>query len=197
MKPELKTILRPALILMAICLVVTAALAGANEWTKGPIAEQEAAAEQAARTEVLPAASAFRTIDGTENVWIGLNGSDTVGYVIITQSNGYGGALRVMTGISADGAVTGVSILSNNETVGLGANCVKSGFRAQFGTTLPENGFSVYKNGGNVPAEGGVEALTGATITSNAVVRAVNEAADIYRSITGSAEGSVQNGSEK
>ena len=118
-----------------------------------------------------------------KNVWIGAaNGAD-VGCVCITQTNGYGGALRVMTGISADGAVTGVSILKNSETVGLGANCVKESFRSQFVGAVPEKGYSVYKAGGDVPASGGIAALTGATITSNAVVAAVNEALQLYRTL--------------
>ena len=131
---------------------------------------------------MLPGASEFRA-SGTENVWIGAaNGAD-VGCVCITQTNGYGGALRVMTGISADGAVTGVSILKNSETVGLGANCVKESFRSQFVGAVPEKGYSVYKAGGDIPASGGIAALTGATITSNAVVAAVNEALQLYRTL--------------
>lgn len=182
MKLDWKQIVRPAAVLTIICVVVTAVLGGANALTKDAIAAQEAVAEQAARAEVLPGASEFRA-SGTENVWIGAaNGAD-VGCVCITQTNGYGGALRVMTGISADGAVTGVSILKNSETVGLGANCVKESFRSQFVGTVPEKGYSVYKAGGDVPASGGIAALTGATITSNAVVAAVNEALQLYRTL--------------
>lgn len=177
-----KQILRPAAVLTAICVIVTAVLSGANELTRDAIAAQEAAAEQAARTEVLPKATAFRA-SGTENVWIGsVDGAD-VGYVCITQSNGYGGALRVMTGISSDGVVTGVSILSNSETVGLGANCVKESFRSQFVQQIPADGYAVYKAGAAQPDSGGIAALTGATITSNAVVAAVNDAVALYRSI--------------
>ena len=169
MKLDWKQIVRPAAVLTIICVVVTAVLGGANALTKDAIAAQEAAAEQAARAEVLPGASEFRASD--------------VGCVCITQTNGYGGALRVMTGISADGAVTGVSILKNSETVGLGANCVKESFRSQFVGAVPEKGYSVYKAGGDVPASGGIAALTGATITSNAVVAAVNEALQLYRTL--------------
>ena len=69
---------------------------------------------------------------------------------------------------NADNAVTGVSIVDHAETSGLGANCVKESFRNQFiGAT---GGLAVNKDGGTI------DALTGATITSRAVTRAVNNA---------------------
>ena len=181
MKPDWKQIVRPAVVLTVICVVVTALLGGANELTRDAIAAQEAAAEQAARSEVLPEAKEFRSSDA-ETVWIGSAGGADVGYVCITQANGYGGRLRVMTGVSADGEVTGVSILSQNETVGLGGSCVKPSFRSQFLGRIPDGGYSVYKAGSD-PYSGGIAALTGATITSNAVVSAVNEAVRICQSM--------------
>ena len=90
------------------------------------------------------------------------------GYVVEVTPSGFGGEIDMVVGISADGTVTGVSIISMSETSGLGANATKEGFRAQY---LGKTGaLAVSKDGGEI------DALTGATITSRAVTRGVNSA---------------------
>lgn len=186
MKLDMKTVLRPALILMVICLIVTAGLGGVDALTKDRIAQLAAEAEQKARAEVLPVAETFEAVNEENTIFAGKDSTGAVtGYVIVTETSGYGGKLRAMTGITAAGEVTGVTILSHNETVGLGANCTKESFRIQFLGVLPEGGYAVYKMGGTVPAQGGVEALTSATISSSAVVKAVNDAVAIFRAQEG------------
>jgi electron transport complex protein RnfG len=185
MKLDLKTILRPALTLMLICLIVTAGLGGVDALTKDRIAQLAAEAEQQARAEVLASAESFDTISDTLYAGKGTDGTLT-GYVIITEANGYGGKIRVMTGIAINGEVTGISILSHNETVGLGANCAKESFWQQFLGLIPGNDkYTVYKFGAAAPAEGGIEAVSSATISSTAVVKAVNDAVAIFRTQEG------------
>ncbi len=74
----------------------------------------------------------------------------------------------MVVGIAADGAVSGVSIISMSETSGLGANAAKEGFRSQFAGK--SGTLAVNKDGGEI------DAITGATITSRAVTRGVNAA---------------------
>ena len=183
-----KEIIRPAATLTIICLLITAALAVTDSVTKGPIAELATQKELTSRQQVLPQAASFEEIEGTGEVTAPCKALDSagnvVGYVIVTSANGYGGSVKVMTGILPDGTVAGVTILEQSETVGLGANCEKESFRSQFEQALPDEGFSVYKAGQTVPENGGIEALTSATITSNAVVKAVNSAAEVFRSLT-------------
>ncbi len=185
MKLDLKTILRPALTLMIICLIVTAGLGGVDALTKDRIAQLAAEAEQQARAEVLTTADSFEAL--SNKLYIGKDSAGAkIGYVIITEASGYGGKVRVMTGIDVDGAVTGVSILSHNETVGLGANCTKESFWGQFLGKIPGgNKYTVYKFGTAAPSEGGIEAISSATISSNAVVKAINEAVTIFRAQEG------------
>ena len=121
--------------------------------------------------------------------YVGLDSAgQPVGYVITVNGKGYGGSIKVMTGIGADGAVTGVVILSHSETVGLGANAEKEDFRNQYKQPAPAEGFSVYK-AGQSGGEGKILAMTGATITSNGVTAAVNQALEIYGKL--SKEGGV------
>ena len=191
MKLNAKDVLRTALPLILICVIVAAALGMTNELTKGPIAALTEKTELAARREVFPEAENFEEMvdTGAEfSPYIAKDAAgETVGYVFTTTGSGYGGKIKVMTGIDMDGNVTGISILSQSETVGLGANCEKESFREQFEQKIPAEGFSVYKKGTAAP-EGGIEALTSATISSQAVVTAVNHAVELYQTI---AEGGI------
>ena len=76
-----------------------------------------------------------------------------------------------MTGVDIDGKVTGVNILSHSETAGLGAKAAETSFRDKFVGLV--NGITVSKD---KAGENSIDAITGATITSRAVVNAVNAA---------------------
>ena len=175
MKLNARNVLKPALILCAICLCVTALLVGTNVLTAATIAQNAVEKEEASRRVVLPDASSFEV---EEDCAVGYADGAVVGYVYVTSAKGYGGDVQVMVGISAEGTVTGVAILDHDETPGLGANCKREDFRAQYEQTVPANGFTVVKN--QKTSGGQVEALTGATITSRAVTQAVNEACALY-----------------
>ena len=90
-----------------------------------------------------------------------------------------------MTGIDAEGAITGVVILSHDETPGLGANAEKPDFLNQFLQQAPEGGLKVIKY--QTPGEGQIQAMTGATVTSTAVTNAVNQAIAQYNTVKGGA----------
>ena len=104
-----------------------------------------------------------------------------MGYVFTTTASSYGGQIRVMTGISTDGTITGVSLLEISDTPGLGMNAEREEFRAQYEKPAPPDGFTVLKNG--TPDDTQISAMTGATITSQAVTDAVNEAVAQYYAI--------------
>ena len=176
MKITAKDILKPALILFVICLVVTALLAGTNLLTKDKIAEQSALEAEQSRKVVLSDADSFEEADG---YYIGKANNETVGYVFQTEAKGYGGAVKVMTGISADGQITGVVILEHSETPGLGANAERL-FTDQL-SRLRRKGITLVKN--KAPSDGEIEAMTGASITSRAVTNAVNEAITKYNTV--------------
>lgn len=176
MKLDMKEVLKPAALLCAICLLVTALLVGTNMMTEGKIAQNAVEKAEATRRVVLPAATDFEL---EEDCAVGYANGEIVGYVFTTDgAGGYGGVIQVMTGIATDGTITGVAILSHAETPGLGANCEKDDFRAQYCQAAPDGGFTVVKN--QEASAGQVEALTGATITSRAVTNAVNEAVALF-----------------
>ena len=179
MKLDAKSVLAPAAVLFAICVVVAAALAGTNALTRDRIAQAAAQKAEESRMVVLPGAESFEERDSH---YAGLDGAgQTVGYVFETEGKGYGGTVKVMTGISTEGEITGVVVLSHSETPGLGANAEKESFREQYKQPVGDlaGGISVVKF--QAPAEGEIQAMTGATITSAAVTNAVNSAIELYQ----------------
>ncbi|QAT50451.1 RnfABCDGE type electron transport complex subunit G [Caproiciproducens sp. NJN-50] len=183
MKLSAKEILKPTMILVAICLVMTALLAFTNMATKDTIAAQNAKDAEESRRVALPTAESFEQSAKNEDCYVGKKGSDIAGYVFTTEASSYGGKIQVMTGIDKDGKVTGVILLSTSDTPGLGLNAQKDSFRDQYKQKAPEKGFEVVKGGG--AKEGQINAMTGATITSKAVTTAVNEAIEDYQKVKG------------
>ncbi len=181
MKLNPKEIVRPALSLFLICIIVSALLAVTNSVTAGLIEEQNLKTAEAARKAVCPDADSFEEGDETGSFYIAKSGGKTIGYVFTTEARGYGGDLEVMTGISVDGTITGTSILTINETPGLGMNAQKDSFRDQYLQPAPEGGFTLITSG--TPGEGEISAMTGATITSRAVTDAVNQAVERYHQV--------------
>lgn len=180
-----KEIIVPILVLLIICAGITAILASINGITAEPIAQQAEQKAQQARAIVLPDAQEYEEVDieadGVSDCYKGTKDGETVGYTFTASANGYGGAVEIMVGIESEsGEISGVSILSQSETPGLGANAVKTEFTDQF--KQPAQELKVIKNA--EPADGEVEALTGATITSTAVTNAVNSAVAAYEEMT-------------
>ncbi len=178
-----KIILKTALSLFLICAVAAGLLGAINMITSPIITKNNENAADEARLQVLSSADSFELMtadDGTAYYEGRLDGEIT-GYVFTTSASGYGGTVEVMTGITVDGTVSGISILTINETPGLGMNAKKDSFLSQF--TGQTGAFSVVKN--KAPKSNEILAITSATITSGAVTNAVNEAIEIYKSVKG------------
>ena len=89
------------------------------------------------------------------------------GFVIETATQGYAGEISMLIGVSNEGTVTGLQVREMKETLGLGGNALTDcEFLAQF-----------LKTSGDAEVGTNVDAITGATVTSNAVTRCVNSAA--------------------
>ncbi len=185
-KFNLKDILNPTISLFLICLIVTLLLAGTNILTKTSIHDQKVKNDESSKKVVLPTATLFNEKSYEDITYsVGINNDGIVtGYVFNTKAKGYGGTIEVMTGISSDSKVSGVTIISQNETPGLGANIKNNGFKSQFYTYTPQGGFILKK--GNASKDNEINAITGATISSNAVNSAVNEALSLYEKIISS-----------
>lgn len=114
------------------------------------------------------------TVDGVD-VWIGRSGDGKeICRVIKASERGYSSTIKMLVAVSSDGRCRSVAILEQNETPGLGTNVTSEKFLAQFkGKTLDE--MKLAKDGGKI------DAITGATISSKAAVKAARNGMEAGR----------------
>lgn len=186
---KLKEILIPTVSLFVICLCVTALLAVTNAVTKDAIAYQQELSAAESRQAVCPEAVDFEKVEydvqGVECYKALDESGNLIGYAISSASRGYGGDVKVMTGINAeDGSVIAINVYDNSgETPGLGVNTSGEKFTSQFAGLSSGTGVTVDKDAGKNPDSVAVDSVTGATISSRAVVDAVNQAFDAYNAV--------------
>lgn len=188
-KAEIMSSVKDGVILFAITLIAGLLLGFFYQITKDPIAKQQELAVQKACAEVFADASfeaityapstELQEVFASEGVEIGTvfealdAQGEVVGYVVETTSgNGYGGDIVLYVGITKEMNVSGVSILSIAETPGLGMKAedvLIPQFKDKAATT-----FTYSKTGAVASSE--IDAISGATITTKAVVQAVNGA---------------------
>jgi electron transport complex protein RnfG len=185
-------IVKLALILGLICAVAAGALAYTNEMTYERIAGQIEQAKQDALRAVLPGADSFRlepellaaaqakdaSLRVVTEMYTGQGDSGQVGTAYVVTVTGYGGPITLMAGVGPF-AITGVKIVeASNETPGLGAKIKDPAFQAQFAGKTFAGPLLLVKNA--TSAEDEVQAVTAATLSSSAVLRAVNAATGVY-----------------
>lgn len=174
---NIKEIIRIGFILFAITAISALLLAYANKTTAPLIAENNQKKTDAAMKVVFPDGDSFEKLEiEAENVTEAYAAKDssgnTIGACIVSSDKGYGGEIKIIAGFDKDKKITGVDILTHSETPGLGANAANPEFKNQFaGKTSPIE--AVKGDAG----ENQISAMSGATITSKAVTRAVNSAA--------------------
>ena len=176
--------------LLIITLVAGLLLGVVYEITKAPIAAEQQRAKEDAYKEVFSDADTFEEIEVTEqetNEILKEQGMDAtineimrvldkngsfLGYVLtVTDHEGYGGDIQFAMGVREDVTVNGISFLSISETAGLGMKAQEDDFKNQFAGKSVEQ-FVYTKNGAKEDDE--IDAISGATITTNAVTNGVN-----------------------
>ncbi len=192
------SIVRDTLILTVITLIAGLLLGLVYQITKEPIAQQEESAKTEAYKAVFAEADSFEPIveaeDADLSAYLKQNGfsqsineimeakdasGEVLGYAInITTPEGYGGDITFSLGVKNDGTLNGIEILSIGETAGLGMNATKDDFKNQFKDKKAEE-FKVTKTGAQ--SEDEIDALSGATITSRAMVGGVNAGLCAFR----------------
>ncbi len=197
----MKETIKNALILFMITLVAGALLGVVYEMTKEPIRAQAEIAEQrayeavfegadfadytgydaAGAAELLASDSSFShvSIDGVKLASI--NG-ECVGYVILLTSMGYGDKITWTMGLTDDGRVNGISLISINETPGLGMNAQKVIVPQLADIEIPEDGnFEVIKTTDQETDT--IDAISGATVTSTAITNGINAGILYYNEV--------------
>ena len=196
----MKEIMLNSLKLFLITLIAGLLLGTVYEITKEPRKKQEEKTKQTAYEKVFEAAHSFEEMDYDKKeleTYISDNGykpsiayidgivkaldgdKNVVGYVItVTDKEGYGGNIQFTIGIQSDGTINGVSFLSIEETAGVGMKAKENKFKSQFEGRKVDS-FEYTKNGAT--ADNQIDAISGATITTNAVTNGVNTGILAYK----------------
>ena len=177
---------KPVIALTLIAAIAGVALSGVYSMTKGTIDLQELQKKTAAYKEVCPEAETFELVDAAEELiakqdekaspkinefYVGKTADGQVaGYAASVTAKGFGGDVTMALGLTPDGAVRKIAFTELNETAGLGMEADKAPFKDQF--TGRSGELSLIK--GTASGEQEISALTGATVTSTAVVNGVN-----------------------
>jgi electron transport complex, RnfABCDGE type, G subunit len=201
MNEKKSSMIKDAVILCLITLILGAVLAGVYAITKEPIdASQEKTNNEACQAVVAEGDSVLDNDAEAVKKALAYTGSRDLSnaetkdgdllanYLVIEQihptknggkvylasaTKGYGGAIGFALGVDVNGAITGISITSQSETAGLGANCENEDWLKGFaGKVAPQNASSEMYNK-NESNDSQVQALSGATVTSRAITRAV------------------------
>lgn len=159
----MKEMVRYGMVLSLTCALAAASLAGVHALTKSRILAQAQAEEGSALKEVLPNAARFEPVKKGDAV-IYYKAYDAEGNFMAVAfkaaQKGYSSVIETMAGMDRDGRLTAIKVISQNETPGLGAAVVEPAFTGQF-------------SGKNIDSLDQVQAITGATISSRAVIEAV------------------------
>lgn len=177
----------PAWLILWLITMSAAFLLGAtNEMTAEMIQQRSLEEKEAARNAVFSEADSFSVVtlehgdeQGIDECYAAMKDSSIIGYVCTVNEQGYGGPIEVISGIKTDGEITGITVGGSKfaETAGLGANTKQPAFITQFsGKKTP------------LTLKMDIDAVTGASISSGAVVKAVNEAAEFVRLLGGEAQ---------
>ena len=195
----MKSMIKDAAILFAITLISGLLLGVVYEVTKEPIAVQEALRKNKACQEVFQDAADFAALElsapesapgtgekaaATVNSVSEARAEDgtVLGYVLdITTHEGYNGDIQFTMGIRVDGIVNGISLLSIAETPGLGMKAEEV-LKPQF-AEKNVGLFSYTKTGAVSPDQ--IDAISGATVTTNALVNGVNTGLEFFKTELG------------
>lgn len=173
-------VFKPIVVLCVICIVITGALAATNAATSKVIAEAKAAAEKAARSELLPEADDFKEVTGVsvENVTAVFEATNGTGYVITSTSKGYGGTMTVMVAFTPDSTIKQIKVTEQGETQGIGSKVANTpSYWERYQGQSAGGQLKITKDGGTIDGE------NGATISSRALAKAVSSAIEAYNAI--------------
>ncbi|MCH5184943.1 MAG: RnfABCDGE type electron transport complex subunit G [Oscillospiraceae bacterium] len=180
-------ILKTGGILCAVTAVAALLLACVNNFTAPVIEQNMIEKTNNAMKSVMPEADSFEEIDfepseeceSVNSVYEAKKDGETIGWCVSAGPNGYGGAIEMIVGVNGDMTVSGVDIISQSETAGLGAKATEPEFRMQYkGKGKIEK---VVKSGAG---DNEINAITSATITSKAVTKGVNESVNAAGSLS-------------
>ncbi|ADE37188.1 Rnf electron transport complex subunit RnfG [Methanohalophilus mahii] len=162
--------------LVLVCLVASLMLGLTYVPTQEQLEINKIEAQEEAMKEVVPSASSFEPVynNGEQILYYKAfdSSGNLVGYAFFSEENGYNGPVELAGGIdSSFNTITGMDVMGHSETPGLGAKITEDKFKNQFSNLAVDN-LQLSQDGGSI------DAITGATTSSHAVVDALNSKID-------------------
>ncbi|MBP2033719.1 electron transport complex protein RnfG [Clostridium algifaecis] len=158
--------------LTAACFISGIIIATTYYFTAPVAAKKQVQLKNQSMKQLVTNADNFKEVNGKKDWYAAEKGNKTIAYVVPASSKGYGGAITMLVAVTPQGKVIDFSIVSHNETPGLGANAAEEPFRKEL-RNKGADGLEVTKDKSDTKH---VQAMTGATITSRAVTKGVKEA---------------------
>ena len=172
----------PILVLSLLCLFVSGTLALGNRFTQPVIEEAAVQRAEEARREIIPQAEEFVLLEaeGMPRTISHVYGTtNNAGFIFMVTVLGYGGEIKLICGIDGNGNVIKAAALAHNETRGLGTPVFEEPHAGLY--------FGKDKNGFE-----GIEAISGATISSNAFKKGIRDSFEAYEIVRTGIEGTKQ-----
>lgn len=174
--------------IVLVALVCAGVTAGAHYALRDAFAASDAALDEAKggsqRRLLFPDATSFEeqaapSVEGLNSVYR----ADTGELVFdVTSGEGYNGDVQLMVGINADGTVAGMQVVAEDETDGIGSNALTEEYLGGFAGLAAAGTYTVEDA---ASGETHVDAVSGATFTSRAVVDCLNIAFEAYAQMGG------------
>lgn len=159
----MKEMVRYGFTLAIICIVASGLLAVVNSLTQPRIIAQAQEQEEATLLELLPGSAGFTPVKSADEV-LYYRGYDKdknfAGIVFKASAKGYSSVIETMVGLTKEGKITAIKVISQNETPGLGTKIAQPEFISRFSSK-------------NIAELDQVQAITGATVSSRAVINSV------------------------
>lgn len=181
----MKEMPRLIIVLTAIALISGLVLAFTYDMTTDQIKKNAELKKQRAITEVLPGLETYQLQKkGDFSYFQGYDqNNDPLGVAVEASGSGFQGQIKLMIGFDVnEKKITGIKILEHLETPGLGAKITEKDFKANF-QSKPFAEYTVVKRPVNNELE--VEAIAGATISSNAVTTIIQDTLKILQTAFG------------
>lgn len=165
----MKDIVRYGFTLGIICVLAGGLLATVNTVTKPKIIAQAVKQEEESLAQVLPQAERFEPVKSSagEIIYYKAYAKDNkpAGAAFKASAKGYSGIIETMAGMSRDGRISSIKILSQSETPGLGNRIAEAAFLFLFANK-------------DILGLNQIQAIAGATISSKAVIDSVKKKAE-------------------
>lgn len=137
--------------------------------TKPFAKEQQIKLRNEAMNELVISADNFIPVENKEGWFMAKKSNQILAYIIPSEARGYGGTIKILMAVDTNEKIINFKILAHNETPGLGDRATLTNFQYQFRGKKIEN-MEIVKNHDTNK----IDAITGATITSTAVTKAIN-----------------------